>query len=543
MASNRVIVICLDAFDVELCERYISEGRLSGLKALKDASAFFPLQHGEGGLDRYTGLTWEHFSSGLYPNSAEKWSSTWFDPDNYEAGQSHASVRPFLADLDVNCVVFDAPYFDLRQMTNATGVVGWAGHDTGVEHYSQPQGLSGELSARFGTPPSPSELNSMVYPSVEKTEKMGDTLVETIRTRSKAAQWLLEERAPDWDVAVIGVSETHDGVELFCHGELEHHQIHNSESAEVAKDKLIEVYEAVSDLIENMTSAFPDATIVAFTMHGMGWNDTDIPTMALLPELMYRINFGEPFLKNRDDWLEVDVPQLKPDENWTRVIVDQMPVAYAPPRPGLAERAVRKALRLVSGGDKPAKEPAAEKDPYNFPVDWMPAAKYKAHWPKMTAFAAPSYFDGRIRVNLVGRERDGIVPLSDYTRTLDEIEKYLLECVDTNTGEPLIRQIDRPGIADPYKLSDTQADLCILWNGSPVGVHHPKLGQIGPFPIRRVGGHSGGLGGMFVQGEGIDPGPREERSSFDVAPTVVDLLGQVRPNRLDGQSVFEKISE
>ncbi|MEO1787028.1 MAG: hypothetical protein AAFR41_08405 [Pseudomonadota bacterium] len=170
----------------------------------------------------------------------------------------------------------------------------------------------------------------------------------------------------------------------------------------------------------------------------------------------------------------------------------------------------------------------------------MPSAQYSPYWPQMDAFGVPAYFDGRVRINLQGREKFGKVPLEQYHEVLERIKTTLLECVDTRTGEPVIREMETPGVNDPLGLDGTQADIKILWNGSPVGFRHPKYGDIGPAPVRRVGGHSGGYGALYVMGQDIEAGDFGLKSSFDVAPTIVELLGQVRPNRMDGESVLKK---
>jgi hypothetical protein len=156
----------------------------------------------------------------------------------------------------------------------------------------------------------------------------------------------------------------------------------------------------------------------------------------------------------------------------------------------------------------------------------------------MDAFSVPSFFEGRVRVNLAGREKNGRVPLERYGETLDAIEEVLRACVDIKTGQPVVREINRPTTNDPLSLLGTQGDLAILWNGSPTGFHHPTLGDIGPVPARRMGGHSGGLGALYVRSAGIMPGDRGLRSSFDVAPTILDLMGRPGGSWVDGESVL-----
>lgn len=529
MTNPKVIVFCLDAFDMQLADDLIAQGKLSGLKVLHDRSARYALEHGESGAARYTGLTWEHFSSGQSPQASNKWSAITFDPTNYSAQQNMATEPPFLANSGTKAVIFDAPYFDLRQMPDAVGVVGWSGHDTGVNQFSRPASLINDIENKFGPAPDKLLLNTMVYPSIEQTRTLGKTLVEMVRKRQAITKWLLKERISDWDVAIIGFEESHDSIEMFCHGVIEHHQLANAESAPFARQALIETYEAISDALADLLNEFPDADIVTFSMHGMGWNDTDLPTMLLLPEFMYRLQFQKPFFQARKSWAEDPVPVLNPGENWNDVVIGQMAISH----PSLAIRAIRKAQRMMGIGEAASGSPDTN-------IRWMPSWQYQPYWSKMDAFALPAYFDGRVRINLQGREKNGRIALEDYKKTLDYVEQELRACTDTKTGAPIIRQISRPANGDPYSLASTQADLHIIWNQSPVGFHHPTLGEIGPAPIRRVGGHSGGLGRMYIRSGKVSPGDCGERSSFDVAPTIMDLLNLVRPNSMTGESVIQR---
>jgi predicted AlkP superfamily phosphohydrolase/phosphomutase len=140
----------------------------------------------------------------------------------------------------------------------------------------------------------------------------------------------------------------------------------------------------------------------------------------------------------------------------------------------------------------------------------------------MPAFALPSFYDGRIRVNLAGRERDGMVPLSRYEETLRELETLLRECRNPRTGEPVVEFFERASTRDPLALSSSEADLLVIWRGVVAAIEHPRLGLIGPVPLRRTGGHTGPHGMAFVAapGKGVEPGDRGVRSSFDVVPTL-----------------------
>src|SRR5262249_1987339 len=140
------------------------------------------------------------------------------------------------------------------------------------------------------------------------------------------------------------------------------------------------------------------------------------------------------------------------------------------------------------------------------------------------AFALPSFADGRIRVNLRGREQRGIVEPSDYSDLCDELETLVQACRDPRTGEPVVARVNRPH-ADPMEVSQSEVDLAIEWCGMACAFEHPDLGTIGPVPFWRTGAHTGPCGFAYVSGPAIVPGNYGTGSMLDVAPTLVELAG------------------
>jgi predicted AlkP superfamily phosphohydrolase/phosphomutase len=160
----------------------------------------------------------------------------------------------------------------------------------------------------------------------------------------------------------------------------------------------------------------------------------------------------------------------------------------------------------------------------------------------MEAFALPSFYDGRIRVNLAGRERHGLVDISSYHAKLDELCDLLNAVRNPRTGGSVVRSIERPVAVDPLRADPTQADLVILWRDSPLSFSHETLGLIGPAPYRRTGGHSGDHGIAYFSSASLPRNSAQVASSFDVMPTVVDLLGHPIPPGLSGRSLLDAAS-
>jgi hypothetical protein len=522
-ARERVMMIGLDGFELSIAERMMAEGRLPAMRRLRERGANMLLDHGAA---RRTGLAWEHVSSGLSPDDARRWSAASFDPLAYRSTQRPAVTTPFPAALDCRTVVFDAPYFDLRRAPEVRGLVNWGAHDPGVPRNARPEGLSAETESRFGPYPAQEWIYGFVWPSVERTRLMADALVRAVRLRSEIAEWMFAERLADWDLGLLVIAEYHSAVEALWHGVDAAHPLHHLPSAEPARLGLEAVYEESDRLIGRMMELFPDARFAVFNLHGMGSNQADLPGMALLPELLYRHSFGRPCMAD-PVWPvgNSGVPIISGTRTWEDEIDRVLPPALR--RPGPARRAFA-ALRARL---LPSSDPGIS-------LGWMPSERYARFWPRMKAFALPSFYDGQVRINLEGREAEGIVAPGDYESACDSVEALLRDCRDPLSGEPVVDHIVRPG----PDLAPSQADLIIVWRPGILGFVHPLHGTIGPLPCRRTGGHTGKTGVAWFAGPGIRPGDYPPRSAFDVVPTMIEMLGERPAAALSGTSAFRTIA-
>jgi len=519
MTKRRVLAIALDGYEPTLAARMSAEGLMPAWTALRARGACMDLEHY--GEAKRTGLAAEHFATALSPDAAARWAAVNFDSRTYDVSQEPTALPPFPASLDARTVVFDAAYFDLKQTPSVRGLVNWGAHDPGVPAAARPEDLHAEITARFGDYPAAPWIYGFVWQSPERTRAMAADVVRAVDVRAQAAEWLLAERLPDWDLGIVMVSEAHSAIEALWHGVDVAHPLHDLPSAAPAGEGVRAVYIAIDRLIGRLATAFPDACLVVFSMHGMGANDSDVASMVLLPELLYRRAFGRPHMGEGDWPLDASgVPLLPEDGDWHAEMWRLVPDA-------------RSRLDRLKGRFRP--KPADE-------VGWMPATRYRPFWPKMPAFALPSFYDGRIRINLAGREAKGTVAVEDYHASLEALEDLLRACVDPVSGQPVVASIERSVCNDPRDLAPSQADLTVVWRDCPLGLVHPELGRIGPLPYRRTGGHTGRYGMAMIAGKGVAPGDYGVRSAFDVAPTIVDLLG-ARPTRpMSGESVLDLVS-
>jgi predicted AlkP superfamily phosphohydrolase/phosphomutase len=524
-ASQRVLVIGLDGFDLGVAKQFVREGLLPNFAGLYAQGALYEL---EDGRDRFSGLAWEHFSSGQAPRDGGRWSAVTFDPRTYTATQEFTRAAPFLADLEAPAVVFDLPYCDLSLAPNAQGVTSWGAHDPGVAPASRPAGLHDELKARFGPYPAEEWIYGFCWPSASKTRAAGEALVRAVELRTRAARWLLGERLPEWDLGIVVVGEGHSAIEPLWHGIDPAHPLYGVESAPFAAAAMRNVYAAIDRCVGDLGRAFPDAVLLLVAMHGMGPNDADVAAMALLPELLYRSSFGVAYMNSvaSSGSLPDGTPLMDKNAGWETLMLQ------AAPKPiRFRDRLARRVSRLTG-----VQLGAAE----STDLDWMPAARYAPFWRRMPAFALPSYYDGRIRLNVAGRESKGIVSPAQYVPVCSQLAEMLNECRNLLTGEKVISEI-HCSKRNPMDVGRSEADIYVVWRSAPLGLRHPQFGSIGPIPYRRTGGHTGRAGFLLIEGPDIPSGHRGPASSFDVVPTVIDLLGEKPRSHISGISLAGRL--
>jgi predicted AlkP superfamily phosphohydrolase/phosphomutase len=530
---QRLIVIGLDGYEARIADAMVANGELPHLAALMEEGASLDLDHGR---NKLSGLSWQQFATGCGPRESGRWSAVDFDPNTYVATQPVRTERPLLAQAGDRVVILDAPYFDLAACRGMAGFVNWGAHDPGVTACCRPASLFDEMKQRFGPYPAADDIYAFTWADAEASRRTAENLRKALAVRNEITCWLLSERIPNWDMAISVVSELHSAIEPLWHGFDERHPLHDHPSALPARAGLFAIYRELDKMIGDVRRRFPDAAIALFWMHGMGSNDADVASMILLPELLYRHAFGKPNFQAPARWTRPSngVPLLEPGESWSSAVMNECAhVEYR--RPPVGDRMIAK-LSDLSARTFGRRRGAAVS------LDWMPSHGYGFAWPDMPAFALPSFYDGRIRLNVAGREAKGTIPLEQYGAAMDAIETLLRSCREPRTGRPVVREIYRTSPGDPMAVPPSNGDIEVLWDGEPLGFAHDELGVIGPVPYRRTGGHTGGLGRFYLAAKDVARGHFGVTDALDVAATLEEWLRLRSDQVRSGRSFLSRIA-
>ncbi|MGF1607967.1 MAG: alkaline phosphatase family protein [Kiloniellales bacterium] len=539
--KSPVIAIGLDSAEADLIERWTADGKLPTLARLKAGGTYGRTEGNEIGFSE---VAWPSFYTGCWPEKTGYWQHIKFNPKTYgmtRGSYNYGQVPPFYAlGNDFKVATFDLPQATLSDDVNGIQVLAWGAHSPYTKRISKPADVLPKLLEKYGSHPAFDRDHARPWRK-RSVHKLQERMRTGVELRRKICKDIMQR--DNWDFFLTVFSETHSAPHYTWHVSNETgHELHDEFKGMFGgADPVLEIYQLVDRALADVLAAAPkDARVVIFSQEGMENNGLDLPNMAFLPEIMYRMNFpGQIGLMGSEGGANTEPPPrvLRPlDLGWVRSIystkADSNPL----------RRFVRKNL-LMEAGYKLEKHIFGEAPgpgyPYSFNPYFSPSMWFSNFWPKMRAFALPALGDGFIRINLQGRERDGIVPLEQYEAVCNEIEDQLKQFRDPRTQRPAVKKVIRTRSGSAI-LEDggPQGDLVVKWNCDHFidVIDSPTLGRIGPVTCRRPGGHN--THGFFIaNGPDIPVGRQATDARWvDVAPMILELLGAPIPDYMDGRS-------
>jgi predicted AlkP superfamily phosphohydrolase/phosphomutase len=508
-APKKVLMIGLDAAEFTLVDRWMNEGALPNLARLRDRGAHGRLKSTAEWL---AGSPWPSFYTSTTPDRHGMYHYLIWRPEQMMHTRPAAEwmpLKPFWRDLaraGRRVVALDVPLVYPPEEFPGLEISGWATYELIHPPASHPKDLLGGMEREFGRPRLETESTQLL--SAEKLLEVRDQCVQNSVSVGKAAAALMT-REP-WDLFIACFSGMHRG----GHGLWDESNLAGkptpAQAAELS-DALKAVYAATDAEVGRLVEAAgPDATVIVFSLHGMGAN---VSRSDVMREMLARVLAGphadgRPAVRPRlSDRLRALVPL-----SWRAKVKRRLPLSVQD----------RLTSFWRSGG-----------------IDWK----------QTQAFAPFSDLDGYVRVNLRGRESEGIVEPGEEARTLiDRIAEGLLSFVDADTGERVVGTTVRATdlYPDTETIFRTIPDLMVGWAPSPAAKHRrivsPIFGAIDwPMPGRHPQGRSGNhrpTGFMIAAGNGIAPGTMVQGAHIlDLAPTVYALMSLSVPEHMQGRPI------
>jgi predicted AlkP superfamily phosphohydrolase/phosphomutase len=507
-----VILIGLDAAEIDVVERLVADGRMPNLARLRQQGRWGRLQTEP---PHFLSLVWSTFFCGSRLGEQGWYFNKIWNPDRQRlqyVDPSWLPLRPFWLSLDpkFRLAILDLPYATpLPTRADMTTLNGWQCHDD-FGHSAQPPGLWARLSERHGRPRMSAEVFGPQTAATLLAQRQ--EVLEGNRQFGDICHDLLTGDRFDLFLAVFG--SLHRGTHyLWDLSQIDPNDLAGPARA-LLEGGLDACYTSADHALGRVLDAAPaDARVVVFALHGMGPNDG---WYELLPRILERIHRGG---------------------------------GGAPARPGLLFR-LKQALPWT----------LVRQVTRRIPIGWnkalVPLWSRRMHdWPNRKYFALPMDYNGYIRLNLKGREQQGCVDPADADRVIAEVDAALRSFRDIDTGKPVIRgTIKVDGLVPPTAPRRRfLPDLVVLWDPpGPVyassGVVSDQFGAVRwPAGRKLASGRSGNHtphGWFVARGPGIRPGPSDRTyDTADLMPTVFQWLGAPQPSDFVGRPIEELLGD
>lgn len=546
--KRRVVAVGLDSVDPDLLTQWFAAGELPNLARLKARGTTCRFENtvdytGEAVPFCSTEGLWVTLQTGVKAPTSGYWGAIDFDRSNYiatanpmVAGYAYRNFAPFYAlGDDYRVAVFDLPISARVPNVNGVQIVGWGGHFPLAARGSTPESLLAEITERYGSN-EVLDKDSGVFWDPTYLRWLEAKTIESIATRTRICLDLIDRE--QWDLLLAVFGETHGASHDLWFASDPAHPLHAHRPDR--HDPLLNVFRAIDRGVgEIARRAGPDVNLVCFSAHGMQSNSADLANFFLLPELLYRYNFPGQIGFAPGDAGQPLPPQSGRDPHWFGEIWRRH---YAKTAVG---RLVRSTMpRRIFRPSGPDFDFPYELDCSGPQLGWMPAQWYRPSWPRMRSFALPAFADGHVRLNVVGREGNGLVDPSEYDVECQRVANFLLGVTNARTGCPVVKQVLRTR-RDPLDPNPhlPHFDLAVQWDSTPFDVvDGVGIGRIGPVPYYRTGGHKN-AGFMIATGPDVATRPTIGSAEVvDFAPTILDLLGAPIPVHYEGRSLAPTLS-
>jgi predicted AlkP superfamily phosphohydrolase/phosphomutase len=499
--ADRVLVIGLDMGDFALIEKWSVEGVLPTFRSL--------LAEGTSGKLKTTAdalhtSSWPTIFTGTLPGKHGVYYPYQPRPGQQQPehiGPGQYGAPPFWQVLDgagKHCIVLDAP-----ETFPATGFRGAQIFEWGTwawywKRMTIPVEVERKLTKEFG--PYPLKLEAkrlgLGMPDVAYLHRQ---LIAGAAQKAKITKSLMHSYP--WDLLLVVFAELHPAGHYLwpenapvCRG---------NGSGDLSAPKLRDLYIAVDAAIgEIISECGDDVTVFVVSGDGVGPNHC---AWHLLPQVLTRLGF-------------TGAPSADPDDGDSKKsFIDRLRSAVPPRLRSEIQSHLPWQLR-----------------------HWLAlrVAAANTDWSRTKAFTLPADLEGCIRINLRGREPEGIIePGGQYEDVCSELTEALEQLINPATGRAAVRHVCRIDRLFPGERRDHLPDLTVIWNDeAEIGeVYSDRLGLVSEAPNDPRTGTHYPRGFMAVRGPRSRTGKIHGGHIADIAPTLLTHLGINPSPAMDGR--------
>lgn len=511
--NNKLLVIGLDGASFNVLDPLVEHGDMPVLGGLMANGARANLRTT---FPPITAVAWSSFMTGKNPGKHGIFEFVRRERDSQRELAVNASFRRGKAIWDIlseagnRVIVHNFPCTYPPHAVNGLMIADFM-TPRGRRDFAYPSSLLEEIESRFG----PYRLHLSQTYSGGGVEGVLDELNDELEYKLRVTEYLMTEY--EWDAFFQYFWGTDRIQHELWHVIDQTHPRHNRLEAERYREKVHGYFRRVDQIIGRLIElAGSDSMVWIASDHGFG------PAHSYCSFNIWLLQQG--FLRMKGDPI-------------TRLKKTMFKLGATP------ENAFKLVRKLPLGPLRPARGVSSQPGASRL-MSSMFLSFNDVDWGKTRAFSKGNY--GQIYVNLKGREPRGSVEPKDYDAVCEDIVARLRTIEDPITGEALIGEVfrreqiyDGPQVEDAPDISFLPRDMRYLPLGNADFTSNRFIvDAFGISGCHRMHGVLIGSGGPVSKGAWLD-----EARIYDVAPTLLYLLGREVSSDMDGRILSEFIDE
>ncbi len=519
MQVKRVMVIGLDGATFDLMRPWLAEGKLPTLARLIAEGASGEM---ESVPNMNSAAAWSSFATGLNPGKHGVYWLVEYKPNSYELQPTNALSRhgetiwARLSRRGRRVAVLNVPITWPAEPVNGVLVAGWDCPGVYSPGFTYPPEFAQELLRAC-------DGEFVIRASSEAPEPTLDGSIrrmhEQTRSHLKAAQYVLAQGP--WDLFIIVFTTTDIAHHLLWRTIDPTHPDYNPDEAARYGGAMYDIYRELDDAIAMLMGSLDDGTaVIVMSDHGGGISGGAVRYINKWLHSQGLLAYCAESLNGRGNRLSLGALNVR-DELQKGVMWLLANVIWA-----------ERSLRILSEEQKQRIK------------GWLPDLRGLRLRAETRAYAAQidwsrtlAYGDNAnnfVRVNLKGREPQGIVAPEDYESVRNRVIERLYTWCDPASGRPLVEKVYKREEIYSGPYTEVAADLEIRWTDVvPQGLDSAWMDGPRFDPIS--GGHKPN-GILIMRGPGIARGATIEGAKLlDMAPTLLHLMGGPVPATMDGK--------
>ena len=515
-SNSRVLVIGLDSADADLIERWCEEGYLPTLQSLRNEGSWGRL----GTTAEVMHVSaWPSLYTGTMPGKHGMYHAYQLTPGEQEVHRTRADecgqlpFWKFLDDAGKRCIVMDAFMNYALEDFRGIQILEYGTWTWFSEPLATPDGVWREILSKFGRYPVPEHSKVLSRPEPYGFRKQ---LLEGARLKARVVRWLMQEKP--WDMFFVTFGEPHPAGHYLWHLTDPAYPAYPPGGMTGLEHAVRDVYEAVDTVIgEIIRDLDASVSVIVTSGDGMGPNYAGCH---LIPEVLHQLGLfcaaGIGYEQNSKAGRTQGPGQTK---SVTSTVRDLIPLSV--------RRAISRCMpRHLQ---------------YRLSMKW---ANANIDWTGTKAFCIPNANEAYIRLNVKGREPQGIVARGTaYAELISELQTSLKALMNPQTGRVATRQVVCNDDIFPGPRREYLPDLVVNWD-----IDAKTLSELRSDRCGLIGGNTAGYeitpyytGNHKPTAFALARGPKiAEKARFtgghvvDIAPTILAMLGVDPPKQMDG---------